>query len=71
MAYVIGPNGVRTYVPDNVARSLVGNGERGYRYADPVSPEPRVDQGPDSPKPKAAPKRRTRRSAKSSTADDS
>jgi len=51
MAFVIGPNGVRNYMPDDVAASLVGNGERGYSYA---NPEP-------APAPKPAPKRTTRR----------
>ncbi|MFE9381781.1 hypothetical protein ACFYMO_00870 [Streptomyces sp. NPDC007025] len=55
MAYVIGPNGVKTYVPDATARSLVGDGERGYVYA----PEAR------QPEPKApTQKRTTRRTAK-------
>jgi len=56
MAYVIGPNGVRTYVPDSVARSLVGDGERGYTYA-PASPAPAPGPAPV----KAAPKKRTTR----------
>ncbi len=38
MAYVIGPNGVRTYVPDDIASSLVGDGERGYAYAPEIEP---------------------------------
>lgn len=50
MAFVIGPNGIRTFVPDDMARSLVGDGERGYVYA----PEPK-------PEPAPAPKRVTRR----------
>lgn len=62
MAYVIGPNGVKTFVPDDVARSLVGNGERGYAYA-PTSPEPAADPAPKPP----ARKRASRRTAKPSS----
>jgi hypothetical protein len=53
MATVIGPNGVPTYVPDDVASSLVGDGERGYSYA----PEP-VQEPVKAPAPKRAPARR-------------
>lgn len=55
MAVVIGPNGMPNYMPDDVASSLVGDGERGYRYAEPEA------------EPKPAPvKRTTRRTAKTS-----
>lgn len=30
MAYVTGPNGLVTEVPEDVARALVGDGQRGY-----------------------------------------
>lgn len=42
MAHVIGPNGVKNYVPDDVAESLVGAGDRGYSYA----PEPATKPAP-------------------------
>jgi len=57
MAFVIGPNGVKTFVPDNVARSLVGNGKRGYRYA----PTPAPATEPATEKPKPAPRKRASR----------
>jgi hypothetical protein len=42
MALVLGPNGLESEVPDDVAKSLVGNGERGYSYApEPPAPAPR------------------------------
>jgi len=66
MAYVIGPNGVKTYVPDDVARSLVGDGERGYAYA-PASPEPASGPAPDTAAPAAPKKRAPRRTVKSSS----
>ncbi|QIZ35101.1 hypothetical protein [Saccharopolyspora sp. ASAGF58] len=58
MAQVVGPNGVVTYVPDEIARSLVGDGGRGYEYA----PEPQATE--PAPKeastPKKTPTRRPR-----------
>ena len=33
MAYVIGPNGLVTEVPEDVARALIGDGDRGYASA--------------------------------------
>lgn len=66
MAYVIGPNGVKTYVPDNVARSLVGNGKRGYQYA-PALPAPSADPAPETPAPKTPRKRASRRTTKPSS----
>ena len=33
MAYVIGPNGLVAEVPDDVARALIGDGDRGYAPA--------------------------------------
>ena len=38
MAYVIGPNGLKTEVPDRLLAPLVGNGDRGYRLPDPPAP---------------------------------
>jgi len=41
MAYVIGPNGLVTQVPDDVARALIGDGDRGYAPAsEPAKPRP-------------------------------
>lgn len=37
MAHIIGPNGLVTEVPDDVARALIGNGDRGYA---PATPKP-------------------------------
>ncbi|MER7077908.1 hypothetical protein SAMN02982929_07228 [Saccharopolyspora kobensis] len=45
MALVLGPNGVVTYVPDDIARSLIGDGGRGYTYA----PEPQADETEEAP----------------------
>ncbi|QDH92112.1 hypothetical protein PP629_gp07 [Streptomyces phage Dubu] len=59
MAYVIGPNGVRTYVPDDIAGSLVGDGERGYKHA--------PEEAPEAEKPKAPARRTTTRARKSAT----
>jgi hypothetical protein len=53
MADVIGPNGARAYIPDDVAACLVGDGSGEYRYA----PEPE----PEADKPKAPVKRTTTR----------
>jgi hypothetical protein len=52
MAIVLGPNGAKTYVPDDVAASLVGDGSRGYAYAQPAEPSP----APAAPK--RAPRKR-------------
>jgi hypothetical protein len=59
MATVIGPNGHATYVPDDVAAGLVGNGTRGYVYAPPATrPEPKAVTEPAT---KPAPRKRTPR----------
>jgi len=58
MASVIGPNGVETFVPDDVARSLVGNGERGYAYA-PASPTPAAEPDRTKAEPRKRAPRRT------------
>lgn len=39
MARVIGPNGRTNEVPDDIAQALVGNGKRGYRFAEPEAPK--------------------------------
>jgi hypothetical protein len=41
LALVIGPNGVPTEVPDDMADCLVGNGKRGYSHAPEPEPEPK------------------------------
>jgi hypothetical protein len=40
MAYVIGPNGRKNHVPDEIAQCLVGDGGRGYAYAPEPKPAP-------------------------------
>lgn len=55
MAWVIGPNDAVTYVPDQVATSLVGDGNRGYAYAS----EPKVAE-PEAPEPNPTPAPRKR-----------
>jgi hypothetical protein len=35
MAHVIGPNGAKSFIPDDVASCLVGEGDRGHTYAEP------------------------------------
>ncbi|MFC4494071.1 hypothetical protein ACFPA8_07985 [Streptomyces ovatisporus] len=60
MAVVTGPNGYPTYVPDDVATGLVGDGTRGYAYvAEAKSPEPKAE-----PEKKPAPRKRAPRKPK-------
>lgn len=59
MALVIGPNKRVTYVPDGVAKDLVGNGSRGYVYAPETKAEPT-----EAPAPKPAPRKRPARKPK-------
>lgn len=60
MALVIGPNGYVTFVPDQVAKSLVGNGNRGYAYA----PEPEVAETTPEPEQAPTPRKRAPRKSK-------
>jgi hypothetical protein len=53
VAYVIGPNGIPSEVPDEIAPCLVGDGNRGYSFH---TPEP-------EPEPKRAPVRRASKTA--------
>ena len=46
MAYVIGPNGRKNHVPDDIAPSLVGDGKRGWSYAPEPEPEPEPKRTP-------------------------
>jgi hypothetical protein len=41
VAFVIGPNGRKNFVPDDVAECLVGSGERGWQIAPEPKPEPK------------------------------
>lgn len=61
MAYVIGPNGRPTYIPDAVAAPLVGDGTGEYRYA------PEAER-PAATTAKPAPRRRTPRAPKKESA---
>lgn len=56
MAIVNGPNGVRAFLPDDVAASIVGDGTGEYTYA--PAPEPATEPATE-PAPKA-PARRPR-----------
>jgi len=55
MAWVKGPNRVVTYVPDEVAKDLVGDGDRGYEYA----PDPTVKETLVTPPRKRTPRKTT------------
>lgn len=50
MAYVIGPNGLKTEVPDRLVAPLVGNGDRGYRLPDPPAPVKKTPARKRAPK---------------------
>jgi len=58
MAWVIGPTGVKTRVSDDVARSLVGDGEGDFHYTEAPSPQPL--EAPKATPKKRAPRRTTK-----------
>lgn len=60
MPYVIGPNGARAYVPDDVVAGIVGDGNRGYV----------VETEPVAPSPTAAPTRAPRKRARARKTTD-
>ncbi|MEU5361141.1 hypothetical protein ACFY9R_26650 [Streptomyces albidoflavus] len=47
MAIVNGPNGVRAFLPDDVAASIVGDGTGEYTYA--PAPDPAPEPAPKAP----------------------